>query len=306
MSDFLGNPFEILIYMYSYIICGFSVHSELCFPELKPTENSPDIVIRIKNFEKFNRSSANTVDFFTAEIQIGKILLSKGCKIVIEPAKNVENCVLRNFILGPVLAGLLRQRGLLVFHGSAVKINHGAVAFLGMSGWGKSTLASAFYKQGYSFVTDDVMAVDMKTGLPIALPSFPKTKLWKDAATAMEHDVEQLPKVHSDSEKYINCISEGFCQTPIPLKQIYILAVGEEHKIEPINGRDALMELIRHSHGIDLLEIPELATSNFNQCQKLLEHISIYRLVRPRSLSQLTESIRLVEENINALPTLQR
>ena len=289
--------------MHSYIICGFTVNSELSFPELKPIENSPnpDIVIRIRNFEKLDLPSTNTTSSFTLKSSmIGKIFLSNGCKIVVEPAEDIEDSIFRNLILGSVLACLLRQRGLLVFHGSAVKINNGAVAFLGHSGWGKSTLASAFHKQGYDMITDDVMAVNMATSLPIALPSFPKTKLWKDAATEMEHDVKQLPKVHSNSEKYINCITEGFCQTPIPLKRIYILAVGEEHKIEPINGRNALMELLKHSHGTNLLELSELATSNFNQCQKLLEHVSIYRLVRPRSLSQLTESIRLVEENIVA------
>ena len=295
--------------MHSYIICGFTVHSELCFTELESIEKSPDLpdlVIRVRNFEKFNRYSTNTVNFFAIKTKIGKFSLSQGYEIVIEPAENIEDSILRNFVLGIVLASLLRQRGLLVFHGSAVKINNGAVAFLGMSGWGKSTLASAFHKQGYSFVTDDVMAINMKTGLPIALPSFPKTKLCEDAAIAMEHDVEQLPKVHSSSRKYVKCISEGFSETPLPLKRIYILAVGEEHKIEPINGRNALMELLKHSHGANLLEIPELATSNFNQCQKLLEHVSIYRLVRPRSLSQLTESIRLVEENIDSQPTLRR
>ena len=297
--------------MHSYTICGFTVNSELCFPELKPIEtspdkSSPDIVIRIRNFEKLDLPSTNTTSSFTLKSMIGKIFLSKGCEIMIEPAEDIEDSISRNLILGSVLACLLRQRGLLVFHGSAVKINKVAVAFLGHSGWGKSTLASAFHKQGYGMITDDVMAVNMATGLPIALPSFPKTKLCEDAAIAMEHDVEQLSKVHSSSHKYVKCISEGFAETPLPLKRIYILAVGEEHKIEPINGRNALMELLKHSHGTNLLELSELATSNFNQCQKLLEHISIYRLVRPRSLSQLTESIRLVEENINAQPTLQR
>ena len=292
--------------MYLYNICGFNVYSELHFPELESKIGKPEIIIRLNNFNKHILISNNIENSLSAKTEIAKIWLNNGCEIIIQPAKNIKDDVLRNFILGPVLAGLLRQRGFLVFHGSAAEINNSAVAFVGGSGWGKSTLASAFHKQGHGLITDDVMAVDMATGLPMALPSFPKTKLWKDAATAMEHDVEQLPKVHSNSEKYINCITEGFCQTPLPLRQIYILAIGEEHKIEPINGREALMELIRHSHGIDLLEIPELATSNFNQCQKLLEHVSIYRLVRPRSLSQLTESIRLVEENINALPTLQR
>ena len=285
--------------MYLYIFCGINVHSELYFPELEPIEGKKtDIIIRFDNLDKLGLSSANTINSFIAENEIGKILLSKGCEIVIEPAENLEDSVLRNFILGPVLAGLLRQRGLLVFHGSAIEINNSAVAFLGKAGWGKSTLASAFHKKGYSLITDDVMAVEMETGFPMALPSFPKTKLWKDAATAMEHNVEELPKVHSNSEKYIHCIADGFSRTPLPLKRVYILAEGNDHKIEPIDGGDALMELIRHSHGVDLLEIPELATSNFNQCLKLMEHVSICRLIRPRSLSQLAESIRLVEEDL--------
>ena len=285
--------------MYLYNICGLTVQSDLYFPELETIEKQPDIVIHLGNLDTFSSSSDNTINSFVAENKIAKVFLNQGIEIVIEPAENIEECVLRNFILGPVLASLLRQRRLLVFHGSAVEINNSAVAFLGKSGWGKSTLASAFHKQGYNLITDDVMAVQMKMDCPMVLPSFPKTKLWKDAATAMEYNVEKLPRVHSNSEKYIHSLANRFAETPLLVKRIYILAEGHEHNIEPINGRGALVELIRHSHGVDLLEIPELTTFNFNQCLKLIKHVPICRLIRPRSLSQLTESIKLVEEDLD-------
>ena len=56
------------------------------------------------------------------------------------------------------MALLLYQRGFLVLHGSSIKINNGAIAFLGYRGNGKSTTAINLYKKNYPIVTDDILS----------------------------------------------------------------------------------------------------------------------------------------------------
>src|SRR3989454_2089338 len=50
----------------------------------------------------------------------------EGREIVVEPAPGVDAGTLRLFLLGPVRAVLLHQRGFLVLHASAVVLDGGA------------------------------------------------------------------------------------------------------------------------------------------------------------------------------------
>jgi hypothetical protein len=60
---------------------------------------------------------------------------------------------------GTVSAVLLTLRGDTVLHASAVAVDGAAVAFVGQSGRGKSTLATLMCLDGADLVTDDVLAV---------------------------------------------------------------------------------------------------------------------------------------------------
>jgi hypothetical protein len=71
---------------------------------------------------------------------VGAFLARGGHEIVVDPAPGVDDRVLRLSILGPALALILHQRGLLVLHASVVARDGDAVAFLGDNGWGKSYL----------------------------------------------------------------------------------------------------------------------------------------------------------------------
>jgi len=64
-------------------------------------------------------------------------------------------------VLAQVLPLAAVLRGMDVLHASAVALNGRAVAFLGSSGVGKTTLASRLVARGARLVTDDVLAVDL-------------------------------------------------------------------------------------------------------------------------------------------------
>jgi hypothetical protein len=61
---------------------------------------------------------------------------------------------------GTVSAFLLALRGETVLHASAVAIGSSALAFVGQSGRGKSTVAALMCVEGAKLVTDDVLTVD--------------------------------------------------------------------------------------------------------------------------------------------------
>jgi hypothetical protein len=76
----------------------------------------------------------------------------------------VDPGVLSVLLPGTVLATRLILDGRLVLHASAFQAGGAAVAVVGRSGMGKSTLAGLALLAGYPLVTDDVLRVDLGTG----------------------------------------------------------------------------------------------------------------------------------------------
>jgi hypothetical protein len=290
-----------------YTAYGLGISSVLPLPELMPGASPADVAIRRGTVDRSPAEAASPRPCFraTAEeaglhwAQVGTLLIRRGEEIVVEPIPDVDKHLFRLYILGPALALLLHQRGFLVLHASAVAVEGGAVAFLGGSGWGKSTMAAALHKRGHAIVTDDVLAVDAGSGgSPIVLPGFPRLKLWPDAAASLGDVPEMLPRLHPSWEKRSRRDSRGFPQKPLPLERVYVLAEGTHPEIEAIQPQEAFVELVRHSFVARLLQATGAATTHFYQCAELVRAVPIRRLRAPRALSALPDLARLIEEDV--------
>jgi hypothetical protein len=291
--------------MNSYLTHSLGIHSVLSLPELIAGETRADVIIRLGSVARPPSETASPGSCFHAtdwEVylfydKVGAFLIREGREIVVEPVSGVEEHVLRLFILGPALALLLQQRGLLVLHASAVAVDGGAVAFLGGSGWGKSTMAAALHARGYDLVSDDVTAVYLEGDDPMVLPGFPQLKLWPDVAVSLGKALDTLPRLHPQLEKRACRVVNELPHTPLPLSRSYVLDEGTNHTIEPIGKQDALVELIRHSYGVRLLQ-PVNARLHFLQCANLASKVPVRRLKRLRSLPALSALAQIVEEDL--------
>ena len=78
-------------------------------------------------------------------------------------------------VSGTVLAFVLTLRGAAVLHASAVQVGDAAVAFVGASGMGKSTMAALLCADGGRLVTDDLLRLDLSG--PAATCSLGATEL---------------------------------------------------------------------------------------------------------------------------------
>lgn len=295
----------------TYLGFGLGIHSYLPLPELVLAETNSDVRVckgEVSCSQAYGTASSIRWDAAPdGEVrllheEVGKVLVRGGSKIIVEPTPSVDERVLRLFILGPALSLLLHQRGLLVLHASAVAVRDSAIAFLGMKGSGKSTMAAAMHLNGHGIVADDAVAVDFdSTGSSIVVPAFPQLKLWPDSAAALGVAPEELSLLHPQFEKRARRVARGFQQSPLPLRRIYVLAEDIDQKIEILPSQEAFVELVRHSHAarfVSMLEATRTAASHFRQCVKLTNCVPVCRLKRPRSLSALATVTELVEQDL--------
>lgn len=290
--------------MYSYFAYGLGVHSTIPLPEFIPAEVECDVLIYLGTKElipkdvigKASYLSVNEKEVIISDEEVGTFLVRGGREVCIIPKRGLDQSRIRLSLVGVVMAFLLYQRGILVLHAASNSMGGGAVAFLGESGFGKSTAAAALYKRGYNLFTDDVLPVDTASDIAIVASGFPQFKLHPEAAAALDYDPQSLHELHSSQEKLGCRVDNGFDGGRLPLCCIYVLERGERLKIERLQLSQGVMELVRHSYPTRVQHCGGAA--HLQQCVKVANQVPIYRLVRPKELSLVPEIALRVEQHV--------
>jgi hypothetical protein len=293
--------------MFSYTAYGLCIQSAIPLPELMPGADAtaPDVCIRTGKINwsprtqdgSFALAQPEEIRFFWKDV--GTFFVKRGVEIIVSPAPGVEEHVLRLFLLGAVLAGLLHQRGLLLLHASAVRVNGGAVAFLGHKGWGKSTLAAAMQCREHELVADDVVAVDLNgSGEACVLPGIPQMKLWPDAVRSLGINADKLTKLHPQLEKRAYRVLSGFSNAPLSLNRLFVIGDGDRLGMIPLTAQETFIHLVRYSFLARYLQPTETTRLHFRQCSVIAHSTRAFLLERPRSLDIVSQMAELVERNV--------
>lgn len=287
--------------MFSYTAYGLNIRSEIHLSARAGTASAPDINVRRGNVqlppEADDRPMWTTRnDIYFRFPDVGKIQISSGSEIVIDTA-GVDDRVAGLFVVGPAMGAVLHQRGLLVLHGSAVVVSGGVVAFLGYSGWGKSTMAAAMVKLGNAGFCDDLVPVSLSNGAPSVSPGYPFLKLAPESGDILGHgNVEWTPLLPNDNRCMI-AVEGPNPGVSVPLSRIYVLREGERPEIESLEPQDAAVELIRHSYGLPWVRKSGMAARHLECCAALVDRVPIFRLFRPRRLDLVPEVAELVQRD---------
>ncbi|WP_152187696.1 phosphoenolpyruvate carboxykinase (ATP) [Georgenia satyanarayanai] len=144
---------------------------------------------------------------------------------------------------GTLLALQLYLRGSAVLHASAVERDGTAVAFVGHSGMGKSTLAALLCAQGARVVSDDVVPVT--TGdvplVPLGATEL-RLRAGAEAVTAGLPDLRS--RVSADDRTVVGLPSPG--TDAVPLGAVVIPRPNREGRLElePLDHKSALFALM--------------------------------------------------------------
>jgi len=215
------------------------------------------------------------------------------------PETSADTC--EHLYLNQVLLLVLSKRGKLVFHASAVEVAGVAIAFLGETGRGKSTLAASFATGGCRFLTDDGLVVEADGKGFAALPSHPSIRLWEDSQRALvASGAANAPSVqYTNKVRFLAGNGIAFCPQPRPLQRAYFLGEGRTNKIgfSRMPAAEAMMAWVGNSFLLDPKERALLA-SHFQQVAGLVNGVRCYWLDYPRRFEELPSVRQAIVEHL--------
>lgn len=215
-----------------------------------------------------------------------------------------------SYLLGPVLGFVLRLRGILPLHASAVAVGGHAVAFVGPEGAGKSTIAAAFAARGHPVLSDDLAALCEVEGSPGIQPGFPWLRLRPDGATALSASSRLPPPLTPTGDRlYLDLAltRDGYRFEPeaLPIGAVYLLG---EHSTDPaapaveaVGPADAVLALVNNTWGARLLD-EVMRAREFDVVCRLVGRSPVRRLRSHDDPARLAELCELILEDSAAFP----
>jgi len=293
---------------FRYRAFGLSIASDFELPELNPDggHGPADVVVRrVDTGRNFPPPGApgefifGDEETFLLYTEVGAFRLIGTDLIEVEPRPGIEPGLVAFPLLGPMMALLMRARGALVLHGSALDIAGEGVGFLGDKGAGKSTTAGACIRAGHALLTDDILAVEGCEGDGArVLSAFPQVKLADNASDELAlANARRRRRLNYTMEKERYAILSGFARQAVPVSRFYLLRRGDEPAIQPLSIKVRMKALLRFSYvsrfGPQAMT-RATAACHVRQCAGLAQRVRISILTVPDDLERLAEIPELI------------
>jgi hypothetical protein len=188
----------------------------------------------------------------------------------------------QRFLVGRILPWAAVLRGHEAFHASSVAIDGKAVAFVGATGAGKTSLAVQLAVRGLGFVTDDVLVLEHTGGSLLAHPGAGIASIRPAEWEAIPSDtLARLGSVLGHSGKTYVAVPRA--DLPLPLGAVYFLGAGEGPEVEPIAAPDP--RLLLSSTFVLGVQTPERLLNQLDVCAMMARQVPMFRLRIGRAVS---------------------
>ncbi len=233
-------------------------------------------------------------DFLLRFPELADFVISEdGSALEAWPAPETSAETLRHLVLDQVLPRVLAQQGRLVLHAGAVRVGQEAIAFIGETGRGKSTLTASFHAAGYRLLSDDGIVLAEAQGTTLAQPTYSSLRLWPEAVAGLFACAPDLAPMAHYSRKQRVILADAPNNTPIPLAAIYVLApaTGEDAasiSLTRMSPGEACMAIIRNSFQLDVTD-RRRAMGLLTVASEIAEQLPVFSLDFPRSFECLPD-----------------
>jgi hypothetical protein len=314
----IGVPTPRTFHDYQLYSVALRCELPLSFPEQHlPETHCPDVTLSLESEEWFARFAAPESDEWYQYVPLADgsdfVRWRDLFEFAISPdgrsvaCRKLERATVESFqtyLLGQVLSFALVKQGHEPLHATAVVVDGKAVAFLGDSGYGKSTLASAFVEAGYPVLTDDLLLIREIDGICTGFPGPARLKLFPEVARRFLPRQADGTLMNPDGPKLIIPLEQAqACRQPVPVHAFYVLDEAPpavcDVTLARLTDRESLIELIRSAFNIRLVN-PRRSYQQFLAAQRLVPSIPVKRLTYARRLEILPQVLDAIRADVNS------
>jgi len=224
-----------------------------------------------------------------------------GTEVIAHPTAATDEATIEHLYINQLVPLALSRQGRPAYHASVVTVPGGAVAFLGKTGMGKSTLAASFALNESAFLTDDALLIEESDGGCLAMPSHASLRLWDDGVEALVD--ERIAKAsaisYSDKARLLAGEALTYSDKPQPLLAAYVLERqnARDVTIQALTGLDRYMAWLGNSFLLDI-EDHELLAQHFEWTHRVSGAVPTFALDYPRDYGILPDVKDAVRHHI--------
>ena len=179
-----------------------------------------------------------------------------GTEVVAHPAEGTNAATIEHLYINQMVPLALSRQGRPAFHASVVTVEGGAVAFLGKTGMGKSTLAASFALNEAAFLTDDSLIIEEQDDGCLALPSHASVRLWEDSVDALVSDDASKAAAISYSNKARLLAGDALTYNEAPARLLAAYALVDDSDALLVAGSSLTVfsgyRFVRHAAARDI------------------------------------------------------
>ena len=224
-----------------------------------------------------------------------------GTEVTAHPAPGAEEATIEHLYINQLVPLALSRQGRPAYHASVVTVPGGAVAFLGKTGMGKSTLAASFALNEAAFLTDDALLVEETGSGCRAMPSHASLRLWEDSVDALVDERIAKASAISYSSKARLLAGDALTYSAEPQTLLAAFILERQNAatvtIRALTGLDRYMAWLGNSFLLDI-EDHELLAQHFEWTHRISGAVPTFALDYPRDYGMLRDVQNAVRHHV--------
>ncbi|MEO0591360.1 MAG: hypothetical protein AAFZ11_12495 [Pseudomonadota bacterium] len=309
--------------MFYFRAYGQIVESELALPEFEPLDPQecappiepglriklcalPHVPVEERNAEGF-RVRDGVIDFEVRGLVRIRVASQDCIEVDLLDAERQREA--RLYVTGSGFGIWVFATGRIPFHCGLVTRDGLGFAITGPSGVGKSTLTTALVERGFGFMSDDVVVLDPvdsaeDAGSVAITPSFPRIKLWQDAADHFAIETGALDRLHTEMDKFHVPFQQDKVVDRATLAAVIRLQFDDTVKTPSCRAMplpEALRELRSNIYRPSLVTDLGLEETAFSLISTILQTVPVLDLARPRDLDRFEDTVEAFVSAVEGL-----
>lgn len=228
---------------------------------------------------------------------VGKFQISDRGHLIRHKRYSYERRILENFIIGNIQPLLLSLKGHIVFHANVVLIGTKAVALMGPSGFGKTSLSVSLLMKGCKLLSDNLCQLDRCRRKYIVKSYLPYLSV-----TNENPFIDALGKTIYEGpiKKWIRLKKEFFQASPAPLIVLYSLRHGKRLHLETLHDTRAVQALVENSYKLASIFDIEKLQAEMQTLAGLVTsgEFNVKALYVPRGLNNIEKAAKMILRDV--------